>query len=242
MDDPILECTNLVKRYAKPVVNGLSVRLYPGQLYTLLGINGAGKTTTLRMIAGIVSPDSGHVHVCGCEMAAQPEQAKQLIAYVPDEPPLYAKLTAAEHLGLVASLWDMPALESERRANELLERLGLKPFAGQRAGEFSRGMKQKLALAMALLHRPRLLMLDEPLTGLDAYASRIAKDLMSEHMGDGGAILMTTHILEVAERLSERIGILHGGRLIEEGTVAELRTRTGISAGNLEELFLELTT
>lgn len=236
-----LRCSALMKVYARPVVNGLSFEVHTGELYALLGPNGAGKTTTLRMIAGLLAPDHGTVEISDIPLSERAEDAKQYLAYLPDEPALYAKLNAFEYLEFVAALWNMDARLAEQRAAALLDQLGLAEAASQRCEAYSRGMKQKLALAGALLHQPRLLMLDEPLTGLDAHAARLVKDILRDHVAAGGAVLLTTHILEVAERLADRIGIIAGGRLVAEGTLSELRTRTGQADGSLEDLFLQLT-
>jgi ABC-2 type transport system ATP-binding protein len=232
---------DLRKAYTAPAVDGLSLRLPRGQFYALLGPNGAGKTTTLRIVAGLLAPDTGSVAICGIDMTDEPGRAKQHLAYVPDDPPLYAKLDALEYLSFIAALWGMDATRAERRAEELLRLLGLWENAGQRSETYSRGMKQKLALAGALLHEPQLLMLDEPLTGLDAHASRLVKDLLLAQVQSGATVLLTTHILDVAERLAERIGIIARGRLLAEGALDELRSRAGAAQGTLEDVFLALT-
>jgi ABC-2 type transport system ATP-binding protein len=237
----VLRCAGLRKVYGKPVVDRLHLELRAGELYALLGPNGAGKTTTLRMIAGLLAPDDGRIEINGVDLAAQPEGAKQHLAYLPDEPALYGKLTALEYLEFVAALWQMEAAAAQRRALALLDLLGLSAVASQRSEEYSRGMKQKLALAAALLHEPRLLMLDEPLTGLDAHAARLVKDMLRAHVAQGGSVLLTTHILEVAERLADRIGIIAAGRLVAEGSLPELRARGGRATDSLEDLFLRLT-
>ena len=237
----VLRCERLIKHYDKPAVDDVSLRIGSGEFYALLGPNGAGKTTTLKMIAGLLKPDFGSVSIGGHDLAESPERAKQHLAYLADEPAVYPKLTPLEYLEFIGALWNMPAAHARQRADALLEQLGLAENSNQRAEEFSRGMKQKLALAGALLHEPRLLMLDEPLTGLDAHAARLVKDMLQQHVAAGGAILLTTHILEVAERLAQRIGIISRGKLVAEGTLDELRTRAGQSAASLEDVFLQLT-
>lgn len=237
----ILECEDLYKTFGKPAVNGLSLRIASGEFYALLGPNGAGKTTTLRMIAGLLEPDRGSVRLGPFDMSEAPEHAKRRLAYLPDEPAIYAKLTPLEYLEFVGCLWGMDLTHAERRAHELLDLLGLTAHARQRCEEFSRGMKQKLVLAGALLHEPDLLMLDEPLTGLDPHAARLVKDLLLLHVKRGGAVLLTTHIIEIAERLAHRIGIITNGRIIAEGEIGELRARTRCERGTLEDVFLELT-
>ncbi len=235
------EITGLVKRFGpKVAVDGLALTVPAGMLYGFLGVNGAGKTTTLRMISGLLRPDGGTIRVLGGDAVAEPRRAKQQLAYIPDDPVLYGKLNPMEHLEFVAALWGLEASAARRRAQELLERLGLWDRRREWIESYSRGMKQKVALAGALIHQPRLILLDEPLTGLDASAARLVKDMLLEFLRDGGAVILTTHILEVAERLAERIGIMSRGRLIAEGTMEELRSSSGRAAGSLEEIFLQL--
>jgi ABC-2 type transport system ATP-binding protein len=211
-------------------------------LYGFLGVNGAGKTTTLRMISGLIRPDAGQIRVCGIDAVADPRRAKQVLAYIPDDPVLYGKLNPMEHLEFVAALWNIEAPVARKRAQELLERLGLWDRRHEWIESYSRGMKQKIALASALIHEPRLVLLDEPLTGLDASAARLVKDILLEFLRGGGSVILTTHILEVAERLAERISIMSNGRLIAEGTMEQLRSHSGRAAGSgsLEEIFLQL--
>jgi len=235
------EITGLVKRFGpKTAVDRLSLKVPTGMLYGFLGVNGAGKTTTLRMISGLIRPDAGQIRVCGIDAVADSQRAKQPLAYVPDEPVLYGKLNPMEHLEFVAALWNVDPITARARARELLERLSLWDRRHEWIESYSRGMKQKIALASALIHAPKLILLDEPLTGLDASAARLVKDILLEFLRDGGSVILTTHILEVAERLAERIGIMSGGRLIAEGTMAQLRSHSGQAAGSLEDIFLQL--
>ena len=234
-----LKLTALSKHFGRPAVDGLDLTVQQGELYALLGPNVAGKTTTLRMVAGLLAPDAGSVEIFGIDLAANPAGAKQKIAYLPDEPMLYAKLKPTEYLEFVAGLWGIEAADAEPRARRLLDWLDLSRHAHELTEGFSRGMKQKLALAGALIHEPQLLILDEPLTGLDAAAARQVKDLLLEHVRGGGTVVLTTHILEVAERLAQRIGIIEHGRLIAQGTLDELRSQT--DGGTLEDVFLQLT-
>ena len=236
---PALRTGGLCKSFGRPAVDGLDLEVRRGELYALLGPNGAGKTTTLRMVTGLVAPDAGRIEVLGVDLAQAPQEAKRKMAYLPDDPMLYGKLKPTEYLEFVAGLWGVEARAAEPRARELLDWLELSPHAHELTEGFSRGMKQKLALAGALIHEPELLILDEPLTGLDAAAARQVKDLLLSHVAKGGTVILTTHILEVAERLAQRIGIIREGRLIAEGTLAELRERT--SGGSLEDVFLQLT-
>jgi ABC-2 type transport system ATP-binding protein len=234
-----LRLTSLCKNFGRPAVDRLDLTVRQGELYALLGPNGAGKTTTLRMVAGLLAPDAGNVDIFGIDLAADPAGAKQKMAYLPDDPMLYAKLKPTEYLEFVAGLWGIAAADAEPRARRLLDWLDLTKHAHELTEGFSRGMKQKLALAGALIHEPQLLILDEPLTGLDAAAARQVKDLLLDHVRGGGTVVLTTHILEVAERLAQRIGIIEHGRLIAQGTLDELRART--DGGTLEDVFLQLT-
>jgi ABC-2 type transport system ATP-binding protein len=238
-DTPALQLRALRKSFGRPAVDGIDLSVRRGELYALLGPNGAGKTTTLRMVTGLLAPDSGQVEVLGVDLARDPGAAKQKMAYLPDDPMLYGKLKPTEYLEFVAGLWGIAAEDAEPRARRLLDWLDLTKHAHELTEGFSRGMKQKLALAGALIHEPELLILDEPLTGLDAAAARQVKDLLLSHVAKGGTVILTTHILEVAERLAQRIGIIRQGRLIAEGTLAELRERT--LGGSLEDVFLQLT-
>ena len=235
------EITGLVKKFGpKTAVDRLSLKVPTGMLYGFLGVNGAGKTTTLRMISGLIRPDAGQITVCGIDAIAEPQRAKQPLAYIPDDPVLYGKLNPMEHLEFVAALWNVEPLTARRRAQELLERLALWDRRHEWIESYSRGMKQKVALASALIHAPRLILLDEPLTGLDASAARLVKNILLEFLKEGGSVILTTHILEVAERLAERIGIMSGGHLITEGTMEQLRSHSGQAAGSLEDIFLQL--
>jgi ABC-2 type transport system ATP-binding protein len=236
---PALALTGLSKSFGRPAVDGLDLTVARGEFYALLGPNGAGKTTTLRMVAGLLAPDAGRIEVLGIDLALDPAAAKRRIAYLPDDPMLYGKLKPTEYLEFVAGLWGIDAKAAEPRARELLAWLDLEKHAHELTEGFSRGMKQKLALAGALIHEPELLILDEPLTGLDAGAARQVKDLLLSHVAKGGTVILTTHILEVAERLAQRIGIIQHGRLIAQGTLDELRVAA--PGATLEDTFLRLT-
>jgi ABC-2 type transport system ATP-binding protein len=240
-----LELKGLRKVFAKPAVDDLDLTVRAGELYALLGPNGAGKTTTLRMVAGLMRPDAGSISVFGVDALADPLAAKRLIAWAPDEPMLYDKLSPLEYLQFVAGLWGVEPQMARMRAEDLLRRLELWDQRDQRCEGFSRGMKQKAALAGALIHDPKLLILDEPLTGLDAAIARQVKDILQARVKAGATVILTTHILEVAERLADRIGIIQSGRLRAEGTMTDLRARAGdLGAGKgdgtLEDVFLHL--
>ena len=238
--DYALQVTGLAKRFDRPAVNELSFKVRAGEFYALLGPNGAGKTTSLRMVAGLLKQDQGSISVFGHDTIADPIAVKQMVAWVPDEPMIYDRLTPLEYLEFVAGLWGIPAAKAQRNANELLDWLRLAPHAYERCEGFSKGMRQKVALAGALVHDPKLIILDEPLTGLDAGSARLVKDVLLSRVEQGCSVIMTTHILEVAERMAERIGVIAGGKLIAEGTLEELRADGGRGDQSLEEIFLEL--
>ena len=239
MDDAV-KVEGLRKAYSKVAVDDLDLGIRAGELYALLGPNGAGKTTTLRMVAGLLAPDAGRITVFGVDVLADPRGAKRLTAWVPDEPMIYDKLTALEYLAFVAGLWEVDARTAAARAEELLRSFDLWDRRAQRCEGFSRGMKQKVALAGALIHDPRLLILDEPLTGLDAGAARQVKDMLQARIRGGATVILTTHILEVAEWLSDRIGIIAAGRLVAQGTMEDLRTRFDSQGRTLEDVFLHI--
>ncbi len=235
-----LALRGLTKRFDRVAVDALDLTVYGGEFYSLLGPNGAGKTTTLRMIAGLLQPDAGSISIEGIDALADPVAAKQVTAWVSDEPMIYDKLTPFEYLEFVAGLWRIDAAAAEARARELIDWLGLGPHAQERCEGFSKGMRQKVALAGALVHDPKLIILDEPLTGLDAGSARQVKTVLRERVAAGGTVIMTTHILEVAERMADRIGVIANGRLIAEGTLDELRRQSGSGSATLEDTFLKL--
>jgi ABC-2 type transport system ATP-binding protein len=237
---PALAIRGLVKRFDRPAVDGLDLTVRQGEFYTLLGPNGAGKTTTLRMVAGLLRPDAGTIHIHGIDALADPVAAKRCVAWISDEPMIYDKLTPLEYLEFVAGLWGVEAGEAQTRAHELIGWLGLGAQATQRCEGLSKGMRQKVALAGALVHDPSVIILDEPLTGLDAGSARQVKGVLRERVANGGTVIMTTHILEVAERMADRIGVIAAGRLIAQGTLAELRDQAGRGAASLEDTFLAL--
>ena len=235
-----LEIQGLAKRFDRPAVDGLDLRVNGGEFYTLLGPNGAGKTTTLRMVTGLLRPDSGAISVFGIDALADPVAAKKIMAWLSDEPMIYDKLTPFEYLEFIAGLWGVDAAAAEARARDLLRWLDLEPHAHERCEGFSKGMRQKVALAGALVHEPRLIILDEPLTGLDAGSARQVKNVLRERVRQGCTVIMTTHILEVAERMADRIGVIAGGKLIAQGTLDELRRQAGKGGTSLEDTFLTL--
>lgn len=237
--EPALTVRGLTKRFNRPAVDSLDFSVRKGEFYALLGPNGAGKTTTLRMVAGLLHPDAGSVSILGIDALANPVAAKQLVAWVSDEPMIYDKLTPVEYLEFVAGLWGIEAASAQSVAHELLASLSLGPHMHERCEGFSKGMRQKVALAGALVHDPRLIILDEPLTGLDALSARHVKGLLQERVRSGCTVIMTTHILEVAERMADRIGVISAGRLVAKGTLEELRQRNGRN-DTLEDMFIAL--
>ncbi len=235
-----LETRGLCKSYERPAVDHLDLTVRKGEFYALLGPNGAGKTTTLRMVTGLLKPDAGSICVEGIDALADSVAAKRVMAWVSDEPMIYDKLTPLEYLAFVARLWAVDARVAEERAQALIEWLELTPHAHERCESLSKGMRQKVTLAGALVHDPKLIILDEPLTGLDAGSARQVKHVLRERVAAGGTVIMTTHILEVAERMADRVGIIAAGRLIAEGTLEELNHQVGIRGTSLEDTFLAL--
>jgi ABC-2 type transport system ATP-binding protein len=242
MTPEAISAIGLSKAYDGHVVlDAIDLHVPAGTVFALLGPNGAGKTTTQRMAVGLTRPESGAVRIFGVDALADPLAAKRLTAWLPDEPMLYDKLSPAEYLGFVAGLWRIPPAEAAPEAERLLRWLELWDERDTPCEGFSRGMKQKVALAGALIHQPRLLILDEPLTGLDATMARAVKDALRAVADEGAGVIVTTHILEVAERLADRIGIIAHGKLLAEGTLRELRAQAGSDDLTLEDAFIRLT-
>ena len=237
----MIETQNLVKRYSdKVAVDEVSFQVHAGEIFGFLGPNGAGKTTTIKMIVGLLQPTSGSVSVNGFDVQGQPLQAKAVNGYVPDEPNLYPKLTGKELLRFVGDLYGITGQRVERRTEELLRLFDLTGAGDDTIDSYSHGMKQKTALAAALVHDPRVLILDEPTSGLDPKSARLIKDILRQMAERGAAVFLSTHILEIAERMCDRIGIINQGRLIAVGTMGELRDMVAGEA-SLEDIFLGLT-
>jgi len=238
----MISLENLTKRYGKfTAVNGISLEIPKGTLYGLLGPNGAGKTTTMRMIAGILRPTSGRATVAGFDVVRQPMQAKSRLGFIPDRPFVYDKLTGAEFLRFVAGLYDQSGADVEKRIDELLELFELARWKNELTESYSHGMRQKLIISSALVHRPEVIVVDEPMVGLDPKSSRLLKELFRHFVDRGGTVLMSTHTLEIAEVMCDRIGIVFGGQVVAAGTMAEIRTQTASGNASLEDLFLKLT-
>ncbi len=211
-----------------------------GELFGLLGPNGAGKTTTLRMVAGILRPTSGNITIGGVSLASDPVAAKAKLGFIPDRPFIYEKLTGTEFLRFVAGLYGQGGSEVDRRGEELLALFDLVDWKDELVDSYSHGMRQKLIIASAFVHRPQVIIVDEPMVGLDPKAARLLKDLFRAYVERGNTIVMSTHTLEVAETLCDRIAIVQNGRIAAMGTMSELRSSTGYDSG-LEDIFLRLT-
>ena len=238
----MIRLTSLTKRYGGfTAVDGLSLEIPAGTLFGFLGPNGAGKTTTLRMIAGILKPTSGVVEIAGEDIQRNPLGAKARLGYIPDRPFVYDKLTGAEFLRFTAALFGQEGPTIEHRISELLELFELTPWRDELTESYSHGMRQKLIISSALVHRPEVIVVDEPMVGLDPKSGRLLKDLFRRFVERGGTVLMSTHTLEIAEGMCDRIAIVRNGKLIAHGTMAELREQHVAGDATLEELFLKLT-
>ncbi len=238
----MIEVTGLTKLYGEfRAVNGLSFTVRPGEVMGLVGPNGAGKTTTLRCLAGVIPATQGTIRICGHDLAGAPLAAKQALAYFPDEPRLFDYLTVRQHLQFTARLYQMP--DGEPQGVRLLEELELADKAAQLPSELSRGMKQKLALACGLLHRPQVMFFDEPLTGLDPHGIRRMKDLLLRRAEEGVAVLVSSHLLHLVEEICSHLLILKQGQKVVHGTLEEVRQRFAESAADasLEEIFFRAT-
>jgi ABC-2 type transport system ATP-binding protein len=238
----LIETHNLVKFYGdKVAVKDVSFEVRANEVFGFLGPNGAGKTTTIKMIVGLLLPTSGTVKVAGYDVQAQPLLAKAASGYVPDTPNLYAKLTGRELLRFIGDLYDLDRQQVAQRTDELLRMFDLSAAADDTIDSYSHGMQQKASLASALIHDPRVLVLDEPTVGLDPKSARLIKDILRQMAERGAAVFLSTHILEIAERMCDRIGIINKGELIAVGTMDELRSLGETSETSLEDIFLSLT-
>ena len=237
----MIELSSLTKKYGNfTAVDAIDLSVAKGELLGLLGPNGAGKTTTLRMIAGILRPTAGRVTIAGIDIWEDPVAAKMKLGYIPDRPFIYEKLTGAEFLRFVAGLFGQEGGKVEHRARELMALFDLEEWRDELVESYSHGMRQKLIISSAFVHRPDVIVVDEPMVGLDPKAARILKDLFREYVGRGHTIVMSTHTLEVAQAMCDRICIVQGGHIRAQGSMAELRAGAATTAG-LEEIFLKLT-
>ena len=238
----MIRLAHLTKRYGKfTAVDGIDLVVPSGELFGFLGPNGAGKTTTFRMIAGILRPTSGSVEIGGIDISRRPLEAKARLGFIPDRPFVYDKLTGGEFLRFAAALYGQQGPMVERRIDELLELFDLSRWKDELTESYSHGMRQKLIISGALVHRPEVIVVDEPMVGLDPRSARLLKDLFRQFVDRGGTVLMSTHTLEVAESMCDRIAIIHGGRIAVHGTMAEVQEQTASEDLGLEDLFLKLT-
>jgi ABC-2 type transport system ATP-binding protein len=242
MPASLIETRNLVKRYGEKVaVDNVSFEVLEGEVFGFLGPNGAGKTTTIKMIVGLLQPTSGTVKVAGYDVQTQSLLAKASSGYVPDTPNLYAKLSGRELLHFVGDLYNMDRASVAHRIDELLRMFDLTSAADDTVDSYSHGMQQKASLAAALMHDPKVLVLDEPTVGLDPKSARLIKDILRQLADRGAAVMLSTHILEIAERMCDRIGIINKGQLVAVGTMNELRLLDKTGQASLEDIFLSLT-
>jgi ABC-2 type transport system ATP-binding protein len=238
----MIRLEGLTKRYGTfTAVNGIDLHVPRGELFGFLGPNGAGKTTTLRMIAGILRPTAGRILLGGVDLIAEPMRAKAILGFIPDRPFVYEKLTGGEFLRFVAGLYDQGGDHVEHRISELLDVFELSAWRDELVESYSHGMRQKLIISSALVHRPELIVVDEPMVGLDPRGARLLKDIFRGFTARGGTVLMSTHTLEVAEAMCDRIAIIQSGGIVARGTMADLRQQTASGDASLEDLFLRLT-
>lgn len=238
----MIETKNLTKSYGSLLaVNNLNITVSSSEIYGFLGPNGAGKTTTIKILVGLLKPTSGTALINGIDVMKEPLKTKTLIGYIPDEPLIYTKLTGREFLSFIADIFEIPLNYAKKKIDDLLDLFSLTDRSNTLIETYSHGMKQKLVFSAALLHDPEVLIMDEPTVGLDPQSAKLVKDIMRELANNGKTIFMSTHILEIAEKMCSRVGIINGGALIAEGTIYELREKTHDKAGDLEELFIELT-
>lgn len=238
----MIRLEGVTKRYGRfTAVHPLDLHVKRGELFGFLGPNGAGKTTTIRMIAGVLRPTAGRVVIGGHDIAREPILAKRQIGYIPDRPAVYDKLTGAEFLRFVSGLWGRDGKEAEKRADDLFDLFELSGWKDTLVESYSHGMRQKLLISSAFVHGPDAIVVDEPMVGLDPKAARLIKDLLRNFAAAGGTVFLSTHTLEVAEALCDRIAILHAGRIRAMGTMAELRKEAEAGGAGLEEIFLKLT-
>jgi len=236
----MIKLTNLTKTYGKLIaVNSINLDVASGEVFGFLGPNGAGKTTTIKMMAGLLQPSAGSALIGGYDVQQQPLKAKFITGFIPDRPFLYEKLTASEFMRFVARLYDMA--DSSKRINELLDLFGLSEWGDELVENFSHGMKQRLVMASALLHKPRVLVVDEPMVGLDPRGARLVKDIFKDLASQGVTIFMSTHTLEIVEQMCTRVAIINKGEIIAEGSVGDLGRMARMENSHLEPIFLRLT-
>lgn len=237
----MIELANVTKMFGtKVAVQDLSLRIEAGEVFAFLGPNGAGKTTTIKMMCGLLFPSAGTIHMAGFDMKDQGDQARRLISYVPDQPFLYEKLTGREILQFIADMYGIDAARARQRIAAMIETFGLDEFVDELTERYSHGMRQRTVFACALLHEPAVLIVDEPTVGLDPRSVRLLKDLLRLEAQRGATVFLSTHSLDIAQELADRIGVVASGRLISCGTLDTLRQQAAMD-GSLEEVFLKLT-
>lgn len=238
---PAIAVEALVKRYAgQPAVDGLTLSVPQGVFFGFLGPNGAGKTTTIEMLMGLAQPDAGSIHILGLPLPGESLAIKSQIGVVPDDTLLFDYLSGAEYLEFIARLYRLERKVARERALELLNLLQLADSGRKLVGEYSKGMRKRLAMAAALIHRPRLYLMDEPFEGVDAVGARLMKDILLEQVHHGATIFLTSHVLEVVERLCDQVAIINRGKILAHGALSELRAQAAESSGTLEDIFVKL--
>lgn len=239
----MLELKSITKRYnvnSVPAVFDLNLKVNKGEIFGFIGPNGAGKSTTIKMITGILKPTEGDIFIDGINMAKEPVKCKASFGYVPDNPDVYERLTGLDYLNFMADVYNVSVFERKERINKYTEIFNIKGAINQQIKSFSHGMRQKLVITGALIHQPKLWILDEPMVGLDPMSAKVLKDEMREHCNKGNTVFFSTHILEVAEKLCDRVGIINQGELIAVGTVDELKNKAKTGDSSLEDIFINI--
>jgi ABC-2 type transport system ATP-binding protein len=238
----MIELSKVSKSYGElKAVSDLSLTIPPGSIFAFLGMNGAGKTTTIKMMAGILSPSTGSISVGGYDLKTDPQRAKQLIGYVPDRPHLYPKLTGREFLNFMCDLYRVPQNIAQERIDQVLDEYSLSPWQDSLIESYSHGMRQRIALCGALVHAPQILIVDEPMVGLDPHGARDLKKAFMRYARSGMTVFLSTHSLDVAEELADSLAIIHKGKIIVSGSLEQIRDSAGSHSDGLEDIFLQLT-
>lgn len=242
MNQPAVELKQVTKRYSEIVaVNNIDLTIETGEIFALLGPNGSGKSTTLKMLLGLVQPTAGSINVLGIDVSKDPVAVKKMVGYVPESPDIYEFLTGIEYLDFIGDVYGISASEKQQRVNEYLKALQLEGREGDMINSYSDGMKKKISLISAFLHKPKLLILDEPLNALDPRSARIVKDYLQSLKTQGVTTILSTHVLEIAEAVCDRIGIMYQGNILALGNMTQLRQQASLPSSGLEDVFLKLT-